>query len=82
MLPAGMCVPAGGTYAALASVHGGQPTRASVQLSLSDDASSMRCFLMPKNGTLAPTPGTPVIVQFLDLLRTGIARNLEHDIAA
>lgn len=82
MLPTGMCVPAAGNYAALASVHRGRPTWVSVQLTLKDSVRAMRCFLRPVGGTLAPTPGTPVIVEFLDTLRTDMARDLESDIAA
>jgi riboflavin kinase/FMN adenylyltransferase len=82
MLPTGMCIPAAGTYTALLSTHEGLSTRASMQLSLSDDTGSLRCFLNPVNCRLDVGPGTPVIAQFLDMTGTGSANNFPRVLAA
>jgi riboflavin kinase/FMN adenylyltransferase len=84
MLPAGMCVPAAGTYTALLSVSHERLVRASVQLIRKEDAGGVRCLLQPAGDQSGPTPrpGMPVTLRFLDALHSGITRDIEAVMAA
>lgn len=82
MLPAGICIPAAGTYATRLRVPGRLSATASTQLSLRNDTNGLRCFLDAVNCRIDLGPGTPVIAQFLDTIGSGAASNVTRVLAA
>lgn len=80
-LPAGMCIPAPGTYTAVSTGTDGRSKLVSVELTRDEETSGSRCLLRPIEGTrskkLEPRPGTQVVIRFLDTLHSGIASKTE-----
>lgn len=80
-LPAGMCIPAPGTYTALSAGIDGRSKLVSVDLTKNDEIGGFRCLLRPIEGSrpakLEPRPGTPVVIRFLDTRHNGIASRTE-----